>query len=251
MESVDVGVDLETPSDQVTQFGDWPEIMQHVNDVEQRDDTTLKFPGGLWGLRRSLEAEIVEQIPFERIVWRGNDETETVVVATFHRLSYNLTRVQISMNFQPQGLLEKTTGTRLARRALRSDLLHFKAYMEMRDEATGSWRGTIEEGEVSETPEDAEESQGEDGEGQEPEASEEEEPESSDEEEEPEASSDEEEEPEASSDEDGEPEASSEDEGEEEPPVPPRRRRAKAASGTKAKAGSGAKAKAGSGSGSP
>src|ERR687894_154025 len=220
MESVDVGVDLETPSDQVTQFGDWPEIMQHVNDVEQRDDTTLKFPGGLWGLRRSLEAEIVEQIPFERIVWRGNDETETVVVATFHRLSDNLTRVQISMNFQPQGLLEKTTGTRLARRALHSDLLHFKAYMEMRDEATGSWRGTIDEGEVSETPEDAEESQGEDGEGQEPEASDEEEPEASEDSDEegeqaPDASGEDdyeeednyEEEPEASSDEEEEPEA--------------------------------------------
>jgi len=234
-EYVDVAVDIETAYDQFTQFEDWPNFMHRLEKVEQRDDTTLMFNENIWGVRRSWEAEIVEQKPCERIVWRSKGPLQTVGVATFHRLSDNLTRVQINMDFQPQGLFEKTaSGMRLSRRALRSDLMRFKAFMEMRDDTTGSWRGTIEEGEVTETPEDAEQSADEDREGEEPEAAEGEEPEAAEDEDfdeseedegaedEPDASGEEEdeddyeEEPEASAEDDEEePEASAEDDEEE------------------------------------
>jgi len=230
-EYVDVGVDLETAYDQFTQFEDWPQFMHRVERIEQRDDTTLMWHENIWGVRRSWEAEIVEQIPCERIVWRSKGGTKSVGVVTFHRLSDHLTRIAITMDFQPKGLFEKTSsGLRISRRALRSDLMRLKAFLELRDEATGTWRGVIEDGEVTEQrdedderdeerdeePRDeAEDEEIEDEE--EPEASEEEEPE--DEEEEPEASEDEEE-PEAAEDEE-EPEAAEdedfEDEEEEEP----------------------------------
>jgi len=113
----------------------------------------VMFHENIWGVRRSWEAEIVEQIPFERVVWRSKGPLQTVGVATFHRLSDILTRVQVNMDFQPQGLFERTaSGTRIARRALRSDLMRFRAFVEMRDDVTGVWRGVIEENEVSESP---------------------------------------------------------------------------------------------------
>jgi uncharacterized membrane protein len=147
-EHVDVGVDLQTAYDQFTQFEDWPEFMHRVERIEQRDETTLMWHENIWGVRRSWEAEIEEQVPCERLVWRSKGGTQSIGVVTFHRLSDNLTRVQITMDFQPKGLFEKAaSGTRISRRALKSDLMRFKAFIELRDEATGEWRGQIVEGE--------------------------------------------------------------------------------------------------------
>jgi uncharacterized membrane protein len=146
---VDVASDVETTYDQFTQFEDWPQFMHRVEKIEQRDDATLMWHENIWGVRRSWEAEITEQKPCERIAWRSKEGPQTVGVATFHRLGDNLTRVYVNLDFQPQGLFEKTaSGMRISRRALKSDLMRFKAFVEMRDEATGAWRGRIEEGEV-------------------------------------------------------------------------------------------------------
>ena len=218
-EYVDVGVDLETAYDQFTQFEDWPKFMHRVERIEQRDDTTLMWHENIWGVRRSWEVEITEQTPCERLAWRSKNGPQTIGVVTFHRLSDQLTRIAVTVDFQPKGLFEKTaSGTRISRRALISDLMRFKAFIELRDEATGEWKGRIEDSEVvDEQDHDDDQEQAED----EPEAREDEDYEDEDEdEEEPEAREDEE--PEASEEEDEEPE--------EEAPRPRRRRRTAAAS---------------------
>jgi uncharacterized membrane protein len=209
-EFVDVGVDLETAYDQFTQFEDWPKFMHRVERIEQRDDSTLMWHENIWGVRRSWEVEITDQSPCERIAWRSKGGPQTVGVVTFHRLSDNLTRIMVTLDFQPKGLFEKTaSGTRISRRALTSDLMRFKGFIELRDEATGEWRGQIEDGEVVDE-------EREDEEFDEPEAAEEEdEPEAADEEDEPTASEEDEDEYADEDEEFDEPEAS-EDEGSEE-----------------------------------
>jgi uncharacterized membrane protein len=224
-ESVDVAADIETVYDQFTQFEDWPNFMHRVEKVEQRDDTTVMFHENIWGVRRSWEAEIVEQMPCERIVWRSKGQPQVVGVATFHKLADNLTRVQVNMDFQPKGLFEKAaSGFRMSRRALRSDLMRFKAFVEMRDEATGSWRGRIEEGEVVESPEDRQDGEGAEGRGDEEEAQ------GRADEDEAQGGADEEQyadedEEEAEPEEEEPPRAEEEEEPEEEEPPPPARRR--------------------------
>jgi uncharacterized membrane protein len=225
-ESVDVGVDIQTAYDQFTQFEEWPKFMHRVERAEQRDDATVMIHENIWGVRRSWEAEIVEQTPCERIVWRSNGGPQVVGVVTFHALSDNLTRVLVNMDFQPQGLFEKTaSGMRLSRRALRSDLMRFKAFVEMRDEATGQWRGRIEEGDVVEAPgDDRDDEEAYEDEQDEPRAEEDEEEEDEEDEE-----SEDEEEPRAESDEDEDEDEEEEDEPEEKPI-----RRRRAASRTRA-----------------
>jgi uncharacterized membrane protein len=147
-QSVDVAAPIDIVYDEFTQFEDWPKFMHRVERIEQRDDATLMWHENIWGVRRSWEAEIVEQEPCERLVWRSKGGPQTIGVVTFHKLSDNLTRIAITMDFQPKGLFEKTaSGTRISRRALKSDLMRLKAFIELRDEATGQWRGRIEEGE--------------------------------------------------------------------------------------------------------
>jgi len=171
-QAVDVAAPLETVYDQFTQFEDFPKFMHRAERVEQRDETTVVFHEKVWGVRRMWEAEIIEQVPDERIVWRTANGMQHVGVVTFHQLSDRLTRVELNIDIEPEGAIEKIArGARFAKRAARADLKRFKAFVEMRDEETGAWRGVIEEGDVVD----------------EPEAREDEEPEEDEEDEEPEA----------------------------------------------------------------
>jgi uncharacterized membrane protein len=230
-EHVDVGVDLETAYNQWTQFEEFPRFMHRVEKIEQKDETTLMWHENIWGVRRSWEAEILDQQPNERVAWRGKGQTEVVGVVTFHRLSDNLTRVMVNMDFQPKGLFEKTaSGFRMSRRAVRSDLMRFKAYIEMKDDPTGAWRGRIEEGEVVD-----EEDRGREDEEPRDEAEDEEPRDEAAEEDEEEL----EEEEEEYEEEEEEPSAEAEDEEEEEPEeepeeeAPKRRPRRRATAGSK------------------
>jgi uncharacterized membrane protein len=148
--AIDVSVPIEVAYDQWTQFEEFPKFMFRVERIEQQDPTHLIWHEKIWGIRRQWEAEIVEQRPNERIVWRSTSGPQNVGVINFHRLSDpRLTRVQVNLDFQPTGLIEKTgSGWRAAIRALDTDLKRFKAYVEMKDEATGAWRGRIQDGEV-------------------------------------------------------------------------------------------------------
>jgi uncharacterized membrane protein len=243
-EFIDIGADLETVYDQFTQFEEWPKFMHRVERIEQRDDSTLMWHENIWSVRRSWEAEITDQEPCVRIAWRSKGGPQTVGVVTFHRLSEHLTRICMTVDFQPKGLFEKTaSGMRISRRAIKSDLMRFKAFIELRDEATGEWRGRIEEGEVVEEEEGREEEEGPEAEEMEEDeelvASEDEEEEEEEEEEEPVASEDEDEYEEEEEEEEEEKPAARgkrgrfardeeeavEEEPEEEAPKPRRRRR--------------------------
>jgi uncharacterized membrane protein len=193
-EFVDVAVDIDTAYDQFTQFEEFPKFMHRVEKVEQKDETTLMWHENIWGVRRSWEAEIIDQQPPDRIAWRSKGQVQVVGVVTFHRLSENLTRVYVNMDFQPKGLFEKTaSGFRMSRRALRSDLMRFKAFTEMKADPTGAWRGRIEDSEVVEEDEERDEGEDEPRDEAEDEPRDEEEEEFEDEEEEEEPSAEEDE----------------------------------------------------------
>src|SRR4051812_2241031 len=148
-QSVDVGAPLEVVYDQFTQFEDFPKFMHRVERAEQRDDEHVVFTEKMWGIRRQWEAEIVEQRPDERIVWKTTSGMNHVGVVTFHELAERLTRVELNLDLDPDGPIEKIArGARFVKRAARADLKRFKAFVEMRDEETGAWRGAIQDGEV-------------------------------------------------------------------------------------------------------
>jgi uncharacterized membrane protein len=148
-QAVDVAAPIDIVYDQFTQFEDWPKFMHRVERVEQKDDATVAFHEKVWGFRRHWEAEIVEQRPDERIVWESVSGMEHVGAVTFHELSERLTRIELNIDIDPSGPIEKIArGARFAKRAARADLKRFKAYVEMHEDVTGAWRGEIEDGEV-------------------------------------------------------------------------------------------------------
>jgi hypothetical protein len=192
--------------------------MHRVQRVEQRDDSHVAFHAKVWGINRMWEAEIVEQRPDERIVFKSVNGVQLTGVVTFHDMAERLTHIELNIDVDPSGPIEKIArGTRVIKRAARGDLKRFKAYVEMHEDETGAWRGEIQDGDVvsSEDDErDEDEYYDEDEEQPEAEASSEDEDQDEDEEQ-PEA--------EASSEDEDE---DDEDEDEEKPT--PKRRRSKA-----------------------
>ena len=148
-QSVDVAVPIKVAYNRWTMFEDWPEFMHRVESVEQVDDTTLSFAMKVWGITRRFEATITEQRPDQRIEWNVTEGLSHTGVVTFHKLADRLTRIEVSMDVEPHGMLEKMgRGMRFTKRAVRADLHRFKALIELDEEAEGGWRGTIEDGEV-------------------------------------------------------------------------------------------------------
>jgi uncharacterized membrane protein len=151
-QAVDVAVPITTVYNQWTQFEEWPNFMHRLDRVTQEDETHVSFKAKFWGISREFTAEIVDQRPDERIKWQMTDGVSHTGVVTFHELSDRLTRVEVDVDIQPGSLLEKAgRGMRHAKRGIRADLSRFKAYMELEEEATGAWRGKIDDGEVKST----------------------------------------------------------------------------------------------------
>ena len=240
IESIDVGVPIRVAYNQWTEFGGFPSFMKKVEKVEAQDDNKLAWKAQIVWSHRTWEASILEQIPDERIVWKSKGQKGHVDGAvTFHELGPNLTRILIVLEYYPQGLFERTGNIwRAQGRRVRAEFKHFRRHVMTRtilepDEVEG-WRGTIEDGEVVQTHEEAleqeqqEQEESEGAEDQQDEGSEEEgaedeyddEPEYEEEGEEEEAEPEDEyeEEPEGEEEEaQEEPEGEYEEEGEEEP----------------------------------
>jgi uncharacterized membrane protein len=148
-QSTDVAVPIKIAYNRWTLFEDWPDFMHRFESVEQVDDTTLSFSTKVWGIHRQFEAEIVEQRPDERIEWNVTEGPAHTGVVTFHELAPRLTRIEVSLDIEPHGMLEKMArGMRFTKRAARADLHRFKSLVELDEEAEGGWRGTIEGGKV-------------------------------------------------------------------------------------------------------
>ena len=148
-QSVDVAVPLKTAYNQWTQFEDWPKFMHRLQTVSQDDDGHVSFKTKIWGISKEFKAEIVEQRPDERIKWKVTEGVTHTGVVTFHELADRLTRIEVNIDVEPGSLIEKAArGMRHVKRAVRADLARFKAYAMMEEEATGSWRGVIEDGDV-------------------------------------------------------------------------------------------------------
>jgi len=148
-QAADIGVPLSMAYNQWTQFEQWPDFMHRLDQATQEDDCTVSFRTKIWGMSKEFVAQIEEQRPDELIRWSVSEGVVHTGVVTFHELAPRLTRIQVTLDVEPGSLLEKAArGMRFVKRAVRADLARFKAFVEVSEEETGGWRGTIHEGEL-------------------------------------------------------------------------------------------------------
>jgi hypothetical protein len=163
VESIDVGVPVTLAYNQWTQYNDFPKFTKKVESAEKNknEEQKVNWKAQVFWSHRTWEATVIEQVPDERIIWRSKGQKGHVDGAvTFHELGPNLTRILLVLEYHPQGMFERTGNLwRAQGRRARLELKHVGRHMMTQsmlhpDDAEG-WRGTIHDGEVVESHEDA------------------------------------------------------------------------------------------------
>jgi uncharacterized membrane protein len=143
-ESIEVNVPVKTAYNQWTQFEEFPQFMHSVKEVRQIDNTHLHWRANVAGQEKEWDVEITEQIPDERIAWRSTSGVRNGGVVSFHRISDNVTRIMLQMDYEPEGALENLgDAIGAVRIEARGNLQRFKDMLEMRGRETGAWRGSV------------------------------------------------------------------------------------------------------------
>jgi uncharacterized membrane protein len=150
-DSIEVQVPVQQAYNQWTQFEDFPKFMDGIQSVQQLDDTHVHWVAEIRGESREWTTEITEQQPDEKISWKTiKGEVKNDGVVTFEPVGDSQTRVNVAMDVEGQSTTENVAGDLLGivKSQVRGDLERFKQLIESRDEATGAYRGSVQDGEA-------------------------------------------------------------------------------------------------------
>ena len=147
-ESTDVNVPVSTAYNQWTQFEQFPKFMDGVESVTQIHDTHMSWSANVGGARREWQAEIVEQVPDQKIAWWATSGNGPNGIVTFEPLGPESTLMTVEMSYEPDGLM-KQLGAKAGvdSRQVAADLKRFKQLVETLGAETGAWRGEVHAGE--------------------------------------------------------------------------------------------------------
>jgi hypothetical protein len=145
--SILVNVPLSVAYNQWTQFEEFPQFMGGVKSVTQLDDQRLEWVAEIAGVRRQWTARILEQVPDKKVSWAATEGATNAGSVTFEDVGGGQTQVHLSLEYEPEGLVEKI-GDKLnvVENQAEGDLDRFKAFIESEGYATGAWRGTVGDG---------------------------------------------------------------------------------------------------------
>ncbi len=140
-----VDVPIDEVYDQWTQFEDFPRFMSSVKRVEQIDDVRTHWDVEVGGVERSFYATITQQEPDRLIRWESEGDKMHSGEVSFMATGEG-TKVSLSMEWEPEGFVESAGALlNLDDRAAEKDLERFKAFIEQRGQATGAWRGSVQD----------------------------------------------------------------------------------------------------------
>ena len=145
-ESIEVEVPVTTAYNQWTQFESFPQFMDGVESVQQKDDKRLHWVAKIAGEKREWDAEITEQHPDHRVAWKALDQDGPNGAVTFHKLYDSRSKIMVQMDYEPEGMKESVgSAVGLDSHRVKGDLESFKEFIESRGGETGAWRGEVNE----------------------------------------------------------------------------------------------------------
>ena len=146
--TVEVRAPVRTVYNQWTQFEEFPKFMAGVKEVRQLDDTHVHWHAEIWGKDKEWESEITEQVPDQKIAWRSTSgDAPNAGTVRFEPLGQDRTRVQLTMEYEPQGAVENIgDALGVLSKRVESTVKDFKKFIESRGAETGGWRGEVHGG---------------------------------------------------------------------------------------------------------
>src|SRR2546423_975637 len=104
MAHVEKSIEVQRPVDQVyaqwTQFEEFPEFMENVDEVRQLDDKHLEWKAKVAGIERRWKAEIVDQKPNKMIAWRSISGDQNDGKVEFQPID-GRTMVKLVVDYEP------------------------------------------------------------------------------------------------------------------------------------------------------
>ena len=143
----EVDVPVNTVYNQWTQFEEFPQFMEGVQEVRQTDDTHLHWKAKIAGKEKEWDSQIVEQVPDKVIAWRSTTGAANAGTVRFEPLNKERTRIKLTMEYEPQGFVEKAGDSLgVVSGKVESAVERFKDLLEKRRSETGAWRGEVHGG---------------------------------------------------------------------------------------------------------
>ena len=143
-QSVEIDLPVRTVYNQWTQFEEFPEFMQGVEEVRQLDDKRLHWKANIAGKAEEWDAEIFDQVPDQRICWRSITGAKNSGIVSFISSGLDKTRITLRLEYEPMTMTEKIgDALGLVSRRVEGDLQRFKEFIESRGAETGAWRAEI------------------------------------------------------------------------------------------------------------
>jgi uncharacterized membrane protein len=148
--SIEVDAPISAVYNQWTHFEQFPQFMDGVEQVRQMDDKHLHWIAKVAGKRKEWDAEILEQVPDERIVWQSTSGARNAGVVHFRPKGNDHTLVSLRMDYEPDGAME-SIGSALGMLGSRieGDLRHFRDYLHEHSTETGSHAGEIRRNDIN------------------------------------------------------------------------------------------------------
>jgi len=147
--SIEVAVPVRAAYDQWTRFEEFPRFMSGVEEVRQVGDAMTHWVAQIAGVRREWDAEIVAQVPDEKVAWAATTGATNAGAVFFDEVGADRTRVRLTLEFEPEGLVERIGDVLdIVDRQAVADLDRFKEFIEGQGSAAGGWRDTSEDGGV-------------------------------------------------------------------------------------------------------
>ena len=132
---------------QWTQFEEFPQFMEGIEEVRQLDDKHLHWRAKIAGQVKESDTVIEHQIPDQENTRHSTSGAPNSGRVRFDKAPGGKTRSTVELGYEPEGAVEKI-GDALGLVSLRvgGDLARFKAFIEKRGQETGGWRGEISGG---------------------------------------------------------------------------------------------------------
>jgi uncharacterized membrane protein len=117
-----------------------------VQEVRQVSDSLMHWVAQIAGVRREWDAAILEQVPDQKVAWAATSGATNAGAVHFQPLGANRTLVRLSLEYEPEGLVEKVGDfLNVVEKQAEGDLERFKSFIENRGRATDAWRGAVNE----------------------------------------------------------------------------------------------------------
>jgi uncharacterized protein (TIGR02271 family) len=140
--SIEVDAPLRAVYNQWTQFEEFPRFME--------GEKRIFWKARIGGKVKEWEAEITHQVPDQRIAWESVDGSPNSGTVIFQSISPDRTKITATIEYEPEGLLEKTgDALGIPSGRVQADLERFRNFIEEKGGETGGWRGEIRNDETA------------------------------------------------------------------------------------------------------